>query len=177
MKDTTATDGPAAKLFNDSAEAFTKMWSDFATKAASNGFTLPQNQSPADAAKQMRDTFFAAWSDACERYMRSSEFQQMMRDTMKMAIEMRQQMNQQMGEMQHAMQGATRQDMDHLMRSVENLDGRFAETYEQLVDCLEAVSTRLDDLERHDHKHKMPKAGASAKQKSSPKQRTKKKPL
>lgn len=177
MNDSTATEDPTAAMFGEATDMFTRMWSDFATKMASNGFTMPRDQSPQDAAKQMRDTFFAAWSDACEKYMRSSEFQQMMRDSMKAAIELRKQMNEQMGQMQHTMQGASRQDIDKLMQNVQNLEGRFAETYEQLVDCLEAVTTRLDKLEGSEPKKtSKPKAATKGKAKAAPKKRTKKKP-
>jgi hypothetical protein len=175
MNHSTTTDD-ATRMFTDATGAFSKMWSEFASAMASNGLGMPKEQSPADAAKKMRDTFFAVWSDACEKYMRSDEFQQMMRDSMKAAIELRKQMNQQMGELQHAVQGASRQDIDQLTRTVENLDARFAETYEQLVGCLEAVTERLDALEQQSTGQAAPKARAEAKPKPTEKKRPRKKP-
>jgi len=168
-------------MFGQAQDMFTKMWSEFAGKMASNGFAMPQDQSPQDAARQMRDTFFASWAEACEKYMRSEEFLQMMRDSMKSAIELRKQMNEQMGGLQNAMQGASRQDIDRLTQHMNSMESRFAETYERMVGCLEAVTARLDALEgkpkpKTRAKPKAaPKPKPRAKAKAAPKKRTKKK--
>ena len=147
MSHSSSTADAAANMFNDTSGVFAKMWSEFASKLASAGFTMPQDESPVDMAKQMRNTFFSSWTEACDRYMRSEEFLQMMRESMKAAIDLRRQLNEQLGEVHSAMQGASRQDIDRMMQSIEHLDGRVTETYEQLVECLETVSSRLDAIE------------------------------
>ncbi len=175
MSNGNTTDDATSRMFNDATGVFSKMWSEFASKMASSGFSMPQDQSPADMAKQMRNTFFNAWAEACERYMRSDEFQQMMRESMTAAIELRKQMNEQFGELHSNFQGASRQDIDRLMHSIEQLDGRVTETYEQLVSCLESLSTRLDALETKTPARKTPTKRSAAKPKTTKKKRTTKK--
>jgi len=131
-------------------EMFTRMWSDFAAKMASAGMA-PGAASPAaaspDMARQMRDMFFKAWSEACDQYMRSEEFRRMMRESMTAAIELRKQLNAQLGEFQHAMQGASRQDVDRLLQGIDMLDRRVNETFEELIGRFDSLSKRLDELE------------------------------
>jgi parvulin-like peptidyl-prolyl isomerase len=134
--------------FGAFSETFTRMWSDFASKMAAAGMTPPSPDASSEMGGEMRDTFFQAWSDACDRYMRSEEFQKMMRESMSAAIELRKQLNEQLGEFQHVMQGASRQDVDSLVQGIEQLDRHVSETFEQLMERLDALGKRLDAVER-----------------------------
>ena len=146
MTSSTSQEGAGAG-FGAAGEMFSKMWADFASKMAASGMAAPGHAATPDMARQMRDTFFAAWSDACDRYMRSDEFQQMMRESMHAAIELRKQLNEQFGEFQHAMQGASRQDVDRLLHSVDRLEGRVNETFEQLMERLTLLAKRVEAVE------------------------------
>ncbi|MFZ5831970.1 MAG: hypothetical protein ACOY3P_17945 [Planctomycetota bacterium] len=121
------------------ADLWTKMWRDFATSATQAGMAFSTGSSPPDAARQMRSALFSAWTAYCDQFMRSEEFRQMMKQSLSAAIDFRRQMNDFLGQMQHEFQGATRQDVDQLMRSMQHVERR-------VVDSLERVSSQIDEL-------------------------------
>ncbi len=133
--------------FGTAGDLFTKMWTDFASRMAASGTSGPTDSLGPQVARQMRDTFFANWSEACDRYMRSDEFRQVMRESMAAAVELRKQLNSQLGEFQHTMQGASRQDIDRLLTSVSHLEARVTDTFEQLLDRFEELTGRVESLE------------------------------
>lgn len=148
---------------------FTKMWTDFASKMAAGGMAMPGQDAGPDMARQMRDAFFRSWSEACDRYMRSEEFMGMMRDSMRAAIELRKQMVGQLGDLQHSMQGASRQDTDRLLKSIDNLDRRVNETFDQLMKNMDALSKRVDGLEKTSTTGKRPKTAKRVTKKAAKK--------
>lgn len=170
---TTTSDDATDTGFGAATEMFTRMWTDFASKMAASGMSMPGEPTP-DMARQMRDAFFRSWSDACDRYMRSPEFMQMMRDSMKAAIDLRKQMVEQMGDLQHSMQGASRQDADRLLKSIENLEGRVNDTFDQVMANLDAINERVSAMEAGATRRKSAKT-TTAKKKTTKKRVTKKK--
>ncbi len=174
---TTTSQETAGNGFAAAGDLFTKMWSDFAAKMAASGMSMPGDAASPDMARQMRDTFFNTWSQACDRYMRSEEFLSMMRDSMKSAIELRKQMVGQLGDWQHTMQGASRQDADRLLHSIASLEQRVNETFDQLIAHLDAINDRIDALEKQKPAGKTTKQAkhTSAKKKTTRKKTSKKK--
>lgn len=164
MSSSTSSQEKAGADFAEAGQMFTRMWTDFASKMAASGMAPPSGEASADMARQMRDTFFAAWTDACDRYMRSEEFRQMMRESMSAAIELRKQLNQQLGDFQHTMQGASRQDVDRLLQSIDSLETRVNETLEQLMRRLQSLDERLASVEQQRSTGKQAATGQRKKQ-------------
>lgn len=168
MSSTNTTDSPRNNGMGAMSDLFTRMWSDFASQMRAHG--LSPEQGGADQARQMRDVFFASWTDACDKYMRSDEFRRMMRESMQAAIDLRRQFNEQMGAAQHLMQGASRQDIDRLAQSVDGLERRVNDTFTQIMDRLDTLTRRLDAIEKPSARAAGRAAAASVKKKK-PKRR------
>ena len=137
----------AARQFSDGQNQFLKMWNDFAGKMTSAGMSFSPDSTPPDMAKQMRSTFFKAWSDYCDNYMRSPEFLESWKKAMDGAIEWRRQMNETMGRMHHEFQGTSRQDIDHLMQTLTHIERRIVDTQERSSERIEELAARVEALE------------------------------
>ena len=133
----------------DNGAQWMRGWFDFMTKMAeaATPFSLPA--SPPEAARQMRADMLQAWSQSFERFMRSPDFLQWMKSVLGANLQAQKQLNDALGQTQHRLQGASRQDIDELMRAVEHVE-----------DALRRMSAQIDDLgARLDAGGKMPPRG------------------
>jgi hypothetical protein len=130
------------------ADAFTRMWTDFATKMTEAGLSFPSQVTPPDAFRQLRGTMLRAWAEYCDQFMRTDEFLTMMKQSLDGAIQARRQLNEFLGEAQHALQGASRQDLDKLLSSLERLEGRLTDERDAIDSRLDELSERLARLEQ-----------------------------
>lgn len=131
----------------EGANAFMKMWSDFAASMTQAGMTFSSETLPPDAARQIRNQMLSSWSDYCERFMRSDEFREMMGQSLASAIQARRHLNDFLGQVQHELQGASRQDIDQLMLSLRHIERRVVDGMERLSERLDHLDARLSRLE------------------------------
>lgn len=126
-----------------SAQSFTKMWADFASRMAQAGMAFSPGDAPPDAARAMRDAALGAMGEYCEKLMRSPEFLETLKQSMAASIEMRKQLNEFLGRMHHEMQAPSRQDVDQLMLALGHLEHRIVDRLERLEDRLGGLESRL----------------------------------
>lgn len=130
-----------------------RTWFDFTSKMAeaagacstANPFSMPTawSNAPAEAARQMRGDVLQAWSEHFDRFMRSPDFLRWMQSALGTSLEMQQRVNDALGEAQHRLQGATRQDIDELMRTIERVEDQVGEMSAQLSE----LTARLEATE------------------------------
>ncbi len=130
-----------ADPFLDSANAVAQFWMQFATKMATAGLAAEPGSSPPEAARQVRAAVFKAMSEACDEYLRSPEFQQVMKESLSQAVQFRKQLNEWLGQIHHDFQGSSRQDIDQLMQVMRHLEQRMSDSFDRL-------SARLDAIEQ-----------------------------
>ena len=138
----------ATRQFTEGQNQFARMWTDFAGKMASSGFSFSPESTPPESAKEMRATFFKAWSEYCDQYMRSPEFLESWKKAMDGAIQFRQQMNESLGRLHHEFQGTSRQDIDHLMQALSHLERRLVANHERSAQQIEEMAERIKELEQ-----------------------------
>jgi hypothetical protein len=116
-------------------------WFDMLSKLTESMPPLGLNGLPPEIAQQARAAQLKWWSEYCDRVMRSPGFLEAMKDSMAATSRSRKQANDFLGEMQHALQGATREDIDHLSRSLRRYE-------KQVGAALRDIRRRLADLSR-----------------------------
>lgn len=130
------------------ADAFTRMWTEFASQMMASGMGFSPQSTPPEAARQARSTMFRAWNEYCDQFMRSGEFLEAMKTSLDGAMQARRQLNEFLGQMQHEFQGASRQDVDQLMASLEHLERRIVDESERISSRLDELAERVEKLER-----------------------------
>lgn len=121
-------------------EAFTKMWTDFATRMMSAGMSFNPESPPPEVARNMRGAMFQAMSRYAEEFMQSPQFLEAMKQSMDMGIQFRKMVNEFVGRVQFEMQGVTRADVDALVTRLKHMETR-------IMDRLDDLATRLERLE------------------------------
>lgn len=129
------------------SDAFNRMWIDFATEMAQAGFSFSPERKAPETAKNMRNAFFKAMSEYCDHAMRSPEFLEAMKESMKHSVAFRKQMNDFFGQVHHEFQGASRQDVDQLMLALRHVENRVVDSVERIAESLEDVCQRVDKVE------------------------------
>ena len=129
------------------ADAFVRMWADFASRMAAAGMSYQPDSTPPQMTREMRDAMLNAMGEQCNQFMRSPQFLEMIKQSMRASIDMRKQMNDFLGRMHHDMQGASRQDVDQIMLSLRHLEHRIVDTVDRVDERLDAITQRLDALE------------------------------
>jgi hypothetical protein len=157
--------GDATRQFTEGQNQFLKMWTDFAGKMGGAGVSFSPSSTPPDMTKEMRATFFKAWSEYCDEYMRSPAFLDSWKKAMDSAIDFRRQMNQSMGKVHHEFQGTSRQDIDQLMIALTHLERRLVDNLERTGGRVEEMADRIDALEKKLKGLDKPKPRTKAKKK------------
>lgn len=138
----------------DATEAFARMWTDFAAKmsqAAASATAAGKTSGPElppEMARMFRDTFFRSMGEYVEEFMRSPEFLQMMRESLRQSIQTRKQINDWLGQVWHEFQGTSRQDVDQIMLVMRHVEQRMVEEFEKVQEHVGELHRRLDDLEQ-----------------------------
>ncbi len=156
----------------ENPEAFTRMWTEFASKMASAGVSFGPESPPPEAARQVRDAMFNALSGYCEEYMRSPQFLATMKQSMDNAIAFRKQMNTYLNRMHHEFQGVSQEDMDGLMNMMSDVQKTVLRRLDGLASRLDTLSERLEQLESRTETSEAGTSSESA-AKRSPKRKTK----
>jgi hypothetical protein len=121
-----------------------KAWSDLATKMMAAGWSAPSMAPPPDMGRQFRANYLGAWSEFFERWMRSPEFLEWMRQSLSGGVEVRKQLNEFFGRLQNTFQAVSRQDFDQLIERVRGLEDRIAHDTQEILSRLEEIQARLD---------------------------------
>ena len=124
------------------------MWSEFAAKMTEAGLAFSPQVTPPDAFRQLRTTMLRTWADYCDQFMRSNEFLALMKQSLDGAVQARRQLNDFLGRAQHELQGASRQDLDKVMASLDRLERRLADESDGIAARLDELSERLTRVER-----------------------------
>jgi hypothetical protein len=133
MHEESAKSAPAAP---DWASAWFDMLSKASAAMPSLGAAVPP-----EIVRQLQTAQLKWWSDHCSEFLRSPGFLKAMKDSMAAATQSREQANKLFGELHHAFQGATREDIDHLSRSLRRHQ-------EDVGAALRDIRRRLSDLSR-----------------------------
>ncbi len=118
-------------------DPFTKFWSDM---MAGMGGAAPQAPAQEDMLRQMRRTFFDAWAQQCEEFMRSDAFLAMMKQSMETALAFREKTNEFLNKTLNDAQMPSREDTDSIQIAIRTLQ-------EQVLDRLDGLSQRVEALE------------------------------
>jgi hypothetical protein len=94
--------------------------------------------------RQLRANYLGAWSEFFERWMRSPEFLDGMRQSLSGAVEVRKQLNEFFSRLQNTFQAVSRQDFDQLMERIRGLEERVASGTQEILSRLEEIQARLD---------------------------------
>jgi hypothetical protein len=121
-----------------------KAWSDMATKMMAAGWSAPPMTPPPDMGRQLRANYLGAWSEFFDRWMRSPEFLESMRQSLSGGVEVRKQLNEFFSRLQNAFQAVSRQDFDQLIERIRGLEGRVARDTQEILSRLEEIQARLD---------------------------------
>jgi hypothetical protein len=116
------------------------MWSDLMFKLMNAGCSFSPDATPPEAFRQVRSAMLDTWADFWQRWLRTPEFLQLLKQTMDMNFQMRRQVGDFWSQLRHESQGTSREDFDQLMRALRHLEHRMA-------DSTERISSRLEDIE------------------------------
>ena len=148
MNDEAGKSNEADDAFSSGADAFTKMWGDFANKMGAAGLPFAREATGSDASRQVRTAMFKAMSEACDEFMRAPQFQDMMKQSLSASIQFRKQLNDFLGRIHHEFQGTSRQDVDQLMEVIGHVERRVTDSFERLSSRLDELNSRLERMER-----------------------------
>ena len=109
---------------------------------------------PPQAARQVRDKYFEVLGRQIDEHFRSPQFLEWMRQSTEAAITLRKQANDFFERSHHNFGTVARQDVDSLMMAVRRCETR-------VLDKLDGISRRLDDLDRGENETSPPTGKAS----------------
>ena len=142
------------------ADPFTKFWTDMMSKMGSSGVTPPFGVSQEEVSRQMRQACFDAWAKYCEDFMRSEAFLDAMKKSMDGALAFRQQVNDFLKKAVGDSPLASSDDTETIVLAVRSLE-------ERVLDRIEALSRRVEALERRPADQPPTPRNASSKSKGS----------
>jgi len=93
---------------------------------------------PSDVPRQFRAAMLDAWTQWWDRFLRSPEFMETMKGSLDASTQWRKQLNEWLGNVHHEFQGASRQDLDEVIRSLRHVEERLADAIQAAVRTLAA---------------------------------------
>ncbi|HOB76738.1 MAG TPA: hypothetical protein PKG54_19680 [Phycisphaerae bacterium] len=124
-------------------DAFTRMWTDFATRMMSAGMSFSPDSPPPEIARNMRGAMFQAMSRYAEEFMQSPQFLEAMKQSMDMGVQFRKMVNDFLGRVQFELQGVTRGDVDALVTRLKHMETRILDRLDDLAARLERLDEQL----------------------------------
>ncbi len=116
----------------EQATNFQKIWAETLSKTMQAAFTFTPNSPPPEVLRQIRSGIFQALAESWDKFMRSPEFLEAMKQWMEQAISLRKMTNDLMGTVRHEMQAPSREDIDTVMLAVRHMEKRLLDRIEQL---------------------------------------------
>lgn len=136
----------------EQAAAFQKMWVESMSKVMQAAFTVSPNSPPPEVMRQIRSGIFSALAESWDKFMRSPEFLEGMRQWMEQAVAFRKTTSDFMARVRNEIQSPSRDDIDTVMLTVRHMEKRLLDRMESLAAQINAQITEL----------KQPKPGAKA---------------
>ena len=131
----------------EQAQQMGNLWLELMTKMLSATVTADATQPPPDAARHLRDITLAAMGQQADKYMRSPQFLELMKQSLDAQIAWRKQLNQFFTDAHHSVQGVAKTDVDALSLSIRQMERRVLNRIETLCEKVEEVSRRIDAIE------------------------------
>ncbi len=126
----------------EQAAAFQKMWLESMSKLMQAAFTISPNSPPPEVMRQIRSGIFAALADSWDKFMRSPEFLEGMRQWMEQAIAFRKTTSEFMGRVRNELQSPSRDDIDTVMLTVRHMEKRLLDRMECLAEQIKELKQR-----------------------------------
>jgi hypothetical protein len=130
-----------------------ELWTDTWSKMWGAGMAQAGDGGGPDAFRQVRSAMLSAWGDYFNRFMRSPEFLEALKQMMDVNVACRRKANDLLGQMQDNLQMASRQDVDQMMRTMRHLEHRLMDGIERISCEQERLGQRLEALEKAQHGH------------------------
>ena len=131
----------------EAAQQMANLWMEYVTKMGTAGMAFRAGDAPTDASRSMRDAGFTAMEQTADRFMRTPQFLEMMKQSLDASIAFRKQLNDFFTEAQHSVQGVARRDMDGMTRAIRRMETRVLGRLEELCERIDRMSQRIDALE------------------------------
>jgi hypothetical protein len=147
MSDENSRGGEDCQDAGRQGDTLLKAWNDLAAKLLTAGWSVPSMTPPPDLGRQLRANYLGAWTEFFDRWMRSPEFLDWMRQSLSGGIEARKQLNEFFSRLQNTFQAVSRQDFDQLMATVRGLEDRVIHDTQEILARLEEIQARLDARE------------------------------
>lgn len=137
-----------AAEFMQAQQMFAKHFANLAGGAMGQGAAFSPNDISPDMAKRMQDTFFKAWSDYCDEYMRSPQFLKSMRESMDRSCDFKKQVNDWLNGMHRMFQSPGVEDSDAILQGLRRVEQHVIAATGELTQQLNEVKQRLATLEK-----------------------------
>jgi hypothetical protein len=131
----------------EQAQQLGALWLEMATKMMSAGISTDPQSAPPEATRRLRDLSLDALGQQTDKYMRSPQFLEMVKQSLDAQIAFRKRLNEFFTQAHHGVQGVAKQDVDDLFLSMRHMETRVLDRVEQLCARLEQISVRLEALE------------------------------
>jgi hypothetical protein len=119
--------------------AFQKIWLETFSKLGETAFTFNPQTAPPEILRNIRGGILQSLANAWEEFLRSPQFLEGMKQWMDNALSFRQMTSEFMAKAREGSGGITRNELDSVLAAIEHLERR-------LLDRIEEVATRVDDL-------------------------------
>ncbi len=126
--------------FNGGQDPFSKFWSEFMAASPLGSMAAPSAAARDEMLRQMRRAFFESWAKACDEFLGSAQFLDMMKKSMDNALAFKQQVNEFMTRAVHEAQVPARTDTDSILLVLRSLE-------ERVLGRLDALGERVAELE------------------------------
>lgn len=123
---------------SEQAASFQKIWMETMSKTMQAAFTFTPNSPPPEILREIRSSIFQALAESWEKFLRSPEFLQGMKQWMEQAMTFRKASNVFLGKVRHEMQAPSTEDVDTIMLAVRHIEKRLLDRVDQLSEQITA---------------------------------------
>ena len=124
----------------EEAAAFQRIWLETISKTMQAAFTLSPESPPPEILRQIRGGIFQALAESWDRFMRSPQFLDGIKQWMENAISFRKLSNELLSKARNDLQAPSRSDIDTIMLTVRHMEKRLLDRIDDLSNQVAAVS-------------------------------------
>jgi len=118
--------------FSEQTAAFQKIWVESFTKLMQAATLVNPNSPPPELLREMRNGILNALAKSWDDFLRSPQFQTVMKEWMDQAMALRKMSHDLMGKVRKEMQAPSRDDTDAVMLSMRHMETRILDRLEAL---------------------------------------------
>jgi len=133
---------------NDPMSAWTRFWLDSAAQAMQAWTPATGSTQSPEIVRKCRTDLMQAWSDWCEKWLRSPAFLDAQKQMLDGNLAVRKQFRAAMRKMQRELQLAGRADIDALEAAIRRSERRILDQLDETSDQLRALEAKIDRLAR-----------------------------